>query len=171
MKKLPYFLVTLLIVLTACTVPAAPAASGQPDASATPVQTLPLTSSREEDPVYYGTFRLASCVFSPISTMTMEDARHYLDATITYTPDSASNTFGDSCGAPSYQTQTVTAADFSAGYNGTLSLEDVNLSGEQVTSITLEGTAMFGSSFYVRSADSLVIPLDGAFFLAQRVGS
>lgn len=167
MKKLPYFMVALLIVLTACTTPAPTGDSSQPDAS---VQTVPLTGG-EEGPVYYGTFRLASCVFAPVSALSMEDARQYLGATVTYAADSASNSMGDSCEEPRYQEQIISASDFSEGYGGVLSPEDVNLSGDQVTSITLEDTAMFGSGFYVRDANSLVIPLDGAFFLAQRADS
>lgn len=170
MKKLPYLLVALLILLAACATPAAPDASGQGDVSAAPVQTLPLAGDGEGDePSYYGTFRLTSCVFAPVCALSMEDARHYLNATVTYTADSAGNTLGESCDAPGYQEQTVTAEDFSAGYSGALALEDVNLSGQQVTSVTLADTGMFGCFFYVRGADSLVIPLDGAFFLAQRV--
>lgn len=124
----------------------------------------------EGGPSYFGQWTVEDFTWGPVSALSTEDAQALLGQTVRYGEDAAS-ALGVTCENPVYETQTVSAQVFSDGFQGRLTFSDIWLSGEEAEEISVSGASFFGCSFYPRDNNTLVIPHEGAFFLARRAGA
>lgn len=60
-----------------------------------------------------------------------------------------------------------TADDFSANYGG-ITLDSVGITADSVKQVNVSNAFDFGSSFYVKDANTILISSDGVFFEAVR---
>lgn len=139
------------------------------DMGAGPTLSRSADQPEPDGPAYFGQWRVEDYVWGPVSALSEQDAQDLLGQIVRYGSDSAC-ALGETCAAPAYSAGTVSAQDFYDSFQGQLTFWDIWLSGEEAGKITVDGASFFGGAFYLRDEDSLVIPWEGAFFLARRTG-
>ncbi|WP_343207890.1 hypothetical protein [Anaerolentibacter hominis] len=134
--------------------------SGQDDEDSKP-------SGEDSEKGYYGTFKVTQLVrTAPVSTFAAGDEAKYIGTILTY--DKGQFSWGDqSHSDPVYTETTVAGEDFSNDYKNQLTFKDLGLNESEVVHVSA-GADFFGSDFYVKDQDTLIVSMDGAFFEAVR---
>lgn len=121
----------------------------------------------ETAPVYYGNWQITSYKIPGIAAMTDADAQWYLDWKFYYGTDKI--TAGErTYEKPVYHEQKMTAQEFAAEYNQTVTLDDLYIWADEITKVTVEKEDGIGSTIYVVGRSRMWIPWDGAFFQLTR---
>lgn len=126
-----------------------------------------LAGNEEADkPVYEGNWQIVSHEEPGISALSQEDIQDYMLMEFHYDKDrfQAGDTVFRN---PVYRERKLSAEEFAAEYGGQVTFENLHISSDTVTEVTVENAEGIGSCFYVMSKRSMYIPWDGVFFRAE----
>ena len=168
-KQMLFALLCLTLLFSACG--RSPSPGGTPDLSSpsAPASDVPAPDpSAPAGASYYGKFTVTDCVaFAPVSALSPADAEAYLNTELEYA-DTGFRSGTNNCDTPVYQESQLTPETFSEEYNDQLHFSDLGLEGDPILNVSVDGCDFFGSNFFVKDADTLIIPSDGGFFVAER---
>ena len=118
------------------------------------------------DGSYFGTWKVTKYYIPGISALTNKEAEGYIGKICEYSEDVFTGD-GAVTDAPDYQEFEQTADDFSANYGG-ITLDSIGITADSVKQVNVSNAYDFGSSFYVKDANTILISSDGVFFEAVR---
>lgn len=122
----------------------------------------------EATKLYYGTWNVTSNIFyAPVSALSPEEIEQLQGTTITY-EENRLLWNGEICDIPDYQENTETSVGFALDYNNRLTFSDLGLTGSEATAVSVDNWDAFGSYFYVKDENTLIISYNGVFFEASR---
>lgn len=106
-------------------------------------------------------------IYAPVSAFSSEEAEELVGNTLIY--DADKYTWEDMVfNQTVYEETAVTKEEFLEDYNNRLTFADLGLSDGEVTLVSVGNSYEFGSSFYIKDENTLIISCDGAFFEAVR---
>ena len=121
----------------------------------------------EEYEPFYGSWKVTEFLaFAPVSALSREDVQQYLGTTITYDKDCFS--CKGNIANPHYKKEVQTAQDFATGFHEGVHFADLGITQDSASAVSIENRYDFGTSFYWKDNNNLVIVYDGAFFAAVR---
>ena len=125
-------------------------------------------NNQAETASYYGQWLVTENIATaPVYALSQEEIDQMIGAELSYTEDSFISPEGITDN-PAYQESRESNAAFGEGYNGQLSLDDLSIAADEVAVITIENSESFGSLFYIKDDNTLIISYNGVFFMAAR---
>ena len=119
--------------------------------------------NQAETASYYGQWLVTENIATaPVYALSQEEIDQMIGAELSYTEESFISPEGIT-DKPAYQESRESDAAFGEGYNGQLSLNDLGIAADEVTAITIANSDYFGSLFYSKDDNTLIISYNGVF--------
>lgn len=115
---------------------------------------------------YFGTWKVTKYYMPGINALSMEEAKGYIGKVCEYSEDTFTSD-GAVTYQPDYQEFEETSDDFLTNYGG-ITLSSIGITADSVKWVNINNSFDFGSSFYVKDDNTILISMDGVFFEAVK---
>lgn len=116
---------------------------------------------------YYGKWKVTEYYAPYITAIATEEMNALIGAECEYGLD-AFISQGNKLDSPQYSEGEETKADFEAGWENQITFETLGITTDTVKKISVDNSYDFGSTFYIRDANTIMILYEGVFFEAVK---
>ena len=145
----------------------APADNSQPDTEAGTEAPGKDTETDAVSQSYYGKWKVTVYYAPYITAITTEEMNALIGAECEYGLD-AFISKGNKLDSPQYSEGVETKADFEADWENQITFETLGITADTVKQISVDNSYDFGSTFYIRDANTIMILYEGVFFEAVK---
>ncbi len=116
---------------------------------------------------YYGKWKVTQYYAAYITALSTEEMNAQIGTECEYGADTFISG-GKELDSPQYSESEEKKADFEADYQGQPTFEIMGITADAVKQISIDNSYDFGSMFYVKDANTIIIIYEGVFFEAVR---